>query len=69
MKPPKPDVEKIMTVNVFRKGSELVGEYTTQIGSAKYSGQITFKDYKQIPDVCKHVAQMWEDQVRRLGLR
>jgi len=69
MKMPKQDIEKIVTVSVYRQGSELIGEYTTQIGSAKYSGRISFRDYTQIPDVCKHVAQMWEDQVRRLGLR
>lgn len=64
----KDDREKVLTVSVYRNGSELVGEYQALVGSARYSGSVTFTDAKQIPDVCKHVAQMWEDQRRRLGL-
>lgn len=60
--------EKVVTVQIFRNGSELVGEYQALVGSAKYSGSVSFTDAKQIPDVCKHVAQMWQDQMRRLGL-
>ena len=64
----KDDAEKVLTITITRNGSELVGEYSAAIGGVKYSGQICFKDISQIPDVCKHVAQMWQDQRRRLGL-
>ena len=67
--PPKNEAEKVLTISITRNGAEMVGEYSSTVGGAKYSGQIVFKDAAQIPDVCKHVAQMWEDQMRRLGLR
>lgn len=64
----KDDAEKVLTIVITRNGAGMVGEYSSTIGGVKYSGQIEFKDISQIPDVCKHVAQMWQDQRRRLGL-
>lgn len=64
----KDNRERVLTVCIFRNGAELVGEYTASIGSARYTGSVAFSDVRQIPDVCKHVAQMWQDQRRRLGL-